>query len=443
MTKNDSATLATKQGHRDGSEKRYFNAIVVSYMLLGTLPPFLQILSGERISIGRRDIDLHQTALASGSQVVMAIIVCAICGAAIIRKKPSPFELHLGSVGIALCLAGSIMASAYRDDSFAHLSFVVQLIVNMLLVMALFTLRIRRDDLVIFAHLGALIALLSLVVAALTDQAWMVGTLTAENTKGILTSGLLAGPYTSMNVLGMTLALALPFTALVKQVKLRWVYIGMMSFTLLLSACRSAMVGVAVAVGLGVVIGLFRLGREKRLLFWFASVGIVTTATMLPWLVEQGNVFSDRGNVWLLAKQAVLESPLMGQGFNFFGAESVVSDALGWQVNSAHNLFLNYWIIGGPLGIVGIYFLLFWVASNVFSLEPFDRSLASFVIILLTLTVVEMPFQLEKFIGLNWIAWPALISVGMVARTKRATIDRAYLRINVLQPPFEPQRAST
>jgi hypothetical protein len=141
----------------------------------------------------------------------------------------------------------------------------------------------------------------------------------------------------------------------------------------------------------------------------------------------------------MLARQAASESPLMGRGVDFFGAESPVSVALGWQINTAHNLLLNYWIIGGPLGIIGIYCLLIWVAVRVFSLDPFDRALASFVIILLTLTVAEMPFQLEKSIGLNWVAWPALISVGMVSYTRGVFLGSELLGIRVPPPLFEPR----
>ena len=405
-------------------DRRYFFAIVICYMTLATLPTLVRAVSAGRRPPGVYGGGaLYDTALATRIQYAALIGIVVCCAAAIVTRKKGtpPSELQLSAIGLTLCVGAFSLIAIYRDNDVVQseqAEQAVKLAVNLLVVVALSSITIRREDLTILAHCGALVAAISLTLAVASESAWMYGTLESDRTKGILTSGVLAGPYHQMNSLGMTLAIALPFAALIRRTQVRWFYFGLIIFTLLLSASRTAIIAVCLAGTVGLFVRLIGSNKGKRLAYLLSAIGIASISIVLPWVVNDPDKFTRRGEIWLESRFAIGESPFIGWGFNAFGSGSLVSDRLGKSIFAAHNLFLHYFVIGGLLGIMIILLFLAWVAARVLSLEPFDPVLSSFVLIILVLTIAEMPFQLESTTGQNWIAWPALIATGMMAGSR-------------------------
>lgn len=138
------------------------------------------------------------------------------------------------------------------------------------------------------------------------------------------------------------------------------IFIGLIVFV---TGSRTGLVALTIQL---VVIGLRHFMKWPMLSVVLVGVVLLSTSFLLP-AVERGAVFENRAEVWLTAAHAGLKRPLFGHGFgnieHTLRTQALkLSNNLRYQyVDSSHNLFLDWWVQGGVMGL-GI--LLLFVAHS-------------------------------------------------------------------------------
>lgn len=141
---------------------------------------------------------------------------------------------------------------------------------------------------------------------------------------------------------------------------------ALVGLTILFSGSRSGLIALLIQLVFFIGIVLFRLPLKQTL---FACLCLLLVSFVSPFLVR-GNVYENRGEVWQTALRAGLDRPLVGSGFG--NTELALHEASlklnnhlqGYYVDSSHNIFLDWWVQGGILGLGILLFLIFHTFSR-------------------------------------------------------------------------------
>ncbi len=157
-------------------------------------------------------------------------------------------------------------------------------------------------------------------------------------------SGRAVGSVGEANSLGAFAVFLVPLT----QTPLAFIP-GML--TVLLSGSRSAAIGFVAQVA--ILFGSKRFALKSVI----PLVSILHLCTLLFPLLTPKSVFEDRGDIWRTAIQAGLEKPLFGWGIGNIeiglrhAAETEQTFIRYQYVDSSHNIFLDWWVQGGIIGL--------------------------------------------------------------------------------------------
>lgn len=187
------------------------------------------------------------------------------------------------------------------------------------------------------------------------------------------------------------------------------VTIGLGSFSVFALACRSAFVSLV----LGIVLIVWQTTREidnyrKRFAVRFAFLLIVLLTTVVAYSIAQGTsserLFdlkddSGRGDLWDRAWELIDEKPILGGGFDYWGASS--GEELG-----THNTFLTVMVMSGYTG--GALFVIFLISTFL------DLLKARNLIPIAFLAELAMHSYTES--GLDYYAYIPLILAFILAR---------------------------
>ncbi|MFA5932469.1 MAG: O-antigen ligase family protein [Microgenomates group bacterium] len=215
------------------------------------------------------------------------------------------------------------------------------------------------------------------------------------------------GPLGEANALGTAVLFLFPFTSLIKNQKLK--YLGIFCAAILILMCGSR-----IALLAFVLETLIIYFRKFRLIF---IPGIIVTALIFifalifPFLPRQipDNLslrFESRTDIWTVSYQAGFDSPILGQGF---GSMEDSINKKAWEtknfirfqaVDSAHNLFLNWWIMGGLVGVLIITSLITIALRNFYLQKNWI-----FLSILIGLLTVQLfnPVSIVSLVQFWWI----------------------------------------
>ncbi|MBF4461890.1 MULTISPECIES: O-antigen ligase family protein [unclassified Rathayibacter] len=313
------------------------------------------------------------------------------------------------------------------------------------LVLALWSIAPKWEDLRVFGVIVTLIAMASLVTA-LTGQGWMrQDALLPGETKALVGTQLLAGIFPQMNVLGMTMALGLPFVLLVRTRFGRVSGLLVVLSALVLSASRTALIAAGVTILVALLLRVVRSAWIRRVIAVTAVVLVVTVMVLLPMLIHDRDALTSRGAIWMSSMSVIPDHFLVGLSTNAFTREGLLPPLIGHTPWHGHNLFVSTMVWGGIVLLAAL--AVFLVSVLVRSLEYFDRSMVSylFVLMLLACSLAEMPLRIDDFDGVSWLTWTAVLAVMMVpgppavlvsGRTRRPAIDA----FEGSGPPAAPRR---
>jgi len=167
------------------------------------------------------------------------------------------------------------------------------------------------------------------------------------------------GPLGEANALGAAILFLFPFTNSIKNKKLKILCIISATLLIIMTGSRIALLAFIVEV-------LIIYFKNFRLIF---IPGIIITALVFIFSVIYPFIprevpedyrlrFENRSEIWTMSYLAGFDSPILGQGFG--SAEEAINkkafelnNFIKYQrIDNAHNLFLNWWIMGGGIGLI-------------------------------------------------------------------------------------------
>jgi O-antigen ligase len=128
---------------------------------------------------------------------------------------------------------------------------------------------------------------------------------------------------------------------------------------IIFSGSRSGLIAFGIEAVFLVAISFFRLSIVKAFLIAFCLLLITLS---FPFF-ETGKVYENRGEIWQTAVYAGYEHPVIGWGFGntetaFKEYNTKLYNRLrGYYIDSSHNIFLDWWIQGGFIGLASLVLL--------------------------------------------------------------------------------------
>lgn len=173
--------------------------------------------------------------------------------------------------------------------------------------------------------------------------------LAATTVFGIVdTAGRAVGVLGGANSLGAFAVFLFPFAAKRRM----YIPLALSILVVFLSGSRSALIGLIVAVLF--MLAAPRIGIKKATI---VTLILLCASLFLPFLGTRQN-FDDRVVIWQTAIQAGVQKPLFGWGVGNVevglkeAAESIQSSVRFQYVDSSHNMFLDWWVQAGIVGVM-------------------------------------------------------------------------------------------
>jgi len=225
---------------------------------------------------------------------------------------------------------------------------------------------------------------------------------------------LYSGAFSNENVLGLVLALSLPFVWLALRGRIRLIVIGYVAATVLLTGSRTALLAAAAALVALVVLrpSLDRADHTATSpIRQFAAIAGVAAIAMLgavlPLLPSATSGLGDRTYFWRIALDGIRTSPLIGNGGTAW-SDLYQSGRIPVSASySPHNQWLDVLYASGFLGLVVFVSLLGYLLLR-------DKLLitasAAILIPVLAASTLERPWSFAINDGLTFILLAALLA---------------------------------
>ncbi len=131
---------------------------------------------------------------------------------------------------------------------------------------------------------------------------------------------------------------------------------------ILVSGSRSGVI----ALGIQIIFLFFTKLSGKKLIFPTIMALIILFVSYAVPVFFSNDKYENRSEIWQSAFVAGSKSPIMGVGFG--NAETVIHSATvklnnhlqGYYIDSAHNIFLDWFVSGGIIGLLILLFLIFY-----------------------------------------------------------------------------------
>lgn len=288
---------------------------------------------------------LTYTPLAKTSHTLLTLALFALCLTILVLSARDLQRAHVGILILVLLpWVYQVVRDEYAGQPLHKTTFVYPLV-----VLAVWALRPRIEDLSVLGYLTGIMALLGMVLGVLLPSAGIyhqnpVSILLEE--KQIVPGGILVGVLTSGNNLGQFLIMGFPSIALIKSRVWRSVLGAACVYAIVWAACRSAMGGLVAVIVVALL--LRAVPPAARGFVGAAAVASSLAAVVaLPVLTENPLAFTNRGFIWQHSLAAWHQDPLFGLGSNWYSLIGSTSQTLGGSVFHGHNQYVHALVIGG------------------------------------------------------------------------------------------------
>ncbi len=171
---------------------------------------------------------------------------------------------------------------------------------------------------------------------------------------------------------------------------------------LFISGSRSGMIAFVVQL---FFLMLLRVFPKRFALNTILALVLIAASYIIP-ILSQGDLYENRGEIWKSAIVAGSTHPIVGVGFG--NAEYELHKANiklhnhlpGYYVDSSHNIFLDWWVQGGLVGLGILCFLLFQTFRSFIK----EKNIRNSVLLLGLLAALSFnPASIVSLIALWWL----------------------------------------
>ena len=279
-----------------------------------------------------------------------------------------------------------------------------------------------RDVCVLLARICITTAGISIALG-LSGQGLMPYGWHQTDDKALIGDAALAGPYSHSNILGLAMALAVPFVLLALRGKERLVGSLLVGLALVWSASRISIAAAVLVACATAAVGQARRkgGRGVVIGGWMASAAAIF---IVPLSTEDDAAFTNRGLIWKVTRFYVSDHPVFGWGTKVFqSVENEFAKAIGARAVTAHNLWLTLFAVGGWVAVAATVIALVAVAIRFARKYISDTCPALFLFAFLVCEIAEDPLRAWRLSPHSFIVWTGLalaVCVFGVARRPEA-----------------------
>lgn len=282
---------------------------------------------------------------------------------------------------------------------------------------ALWSIGLQWSDLEVIGYIVGILALLTLAMTVVTSHAWMYGDAQSiADTKALLGSKILAGPFSQMNNLGMSMAAGFPFVLLIRHKGWRTILLVTVLLACVLSASRTSLIALCVTVVAFIVLTACRTPKHRKRATLAGLTALAAAVVWIPLVTSNPGAYTSRGEIWMKSITLWTSNWTTGSSTFAYVGDGAVADVIGRSTYHGHNLFVTIVTMGGVLLTVCCVPLLVAVMSRTVNTLNHSIVPALFIVIIASMSITEMPLRFDDFTGASWITWTALLSIALFTR---------------------------
>lgn len=289
---------------------------------------------------------------------------------------------------ICLLAARPFVEWVHRD---LEISSIFSFFATSIVVWAVWSLQPKVEWLRIFGVYAAVMAVIALLMAILTPNVAYMITESGNfqgGYKGVLGLGLLAGPFSNANTLGILMASSVPVVFFWLKNSTRVLLLLPIGIALLLSFARTSIIAVIVVLILAVLIFNEKRSFGFKYVTAFVFVSVLAGIQLwIPFFTHDPELFTGRGAVWIVDVEAWLRNPWLGNGEAWYSLQDYIQAGIS-QVShtNSHNTFLGWLVLGGIFYFVccsGILVMLFYSSFQLLRIKNVSAPILYVVVILI------------------------------------------------------------
>lgn len=318
------------------------------------------------------------------------LLALAIAGVALLFTRVS-----LLAVTVVTLPSAVLLASQFLLERGLVVSILVPAVVGLLVVAT----GIRLSDLVVLGYLGGLVAVVSLVGTVVAPQNVFMSAGLAQVEKSITGAPLLAGIFSHSNILGMFLAMSLPFAFLVKRWVIQFAIVSAIGAALVLTSSRTALSGAVVVLAV-VVVGWLLPRAPWRVLCTAGFAVAVVALFRIPFGETDPSAYTYRGGIWMFNIERWHENELFGLGATWYTDHyAELRRYLSSAASHAHNEALTLLVQGGVVLVAAVAVVVTLAFVGAARQTRRSRGIAamSFVLGFLVISFTETTFPILKY----------------------------------------------
>lgn len=388
--------------------RRQLGLLTVTLLAYAGLPSAIGLMSYGRVNVQDSTGSVVLGPVGeSAKQILLYLII--LVGVMIVMRNG--FQGHSMNRTLLSYLAGFgiLMALSSYFGKDIHVPYMLPPLLAM--AVALWSMDLRLNDLVVVGYVGIIVATVSLAMAATTPMAWMVP---GKETKALIGNRMLAGFFPEMNVLALSVGPCLPFVLLIRRVRVRILGVLLLLTTLVLAASRTTLIAGTLSLG-AILLLLIFARRTRNGVMVLIILAITAVAAALPWMINDDRLFTDRGLVWRVTTGLVKDHLVSGLGpaaFALNGTVQQITDALYWH---GHNTFLTFLVYGGAVALLALLCFLAPLFHRSVSMAKRSTVPAMSLVMMLGMGIAETSVRPDTFDATNWITWLSVLACGLIS----------------------------